>query len=151
MAHIREVCAAIDLFIAPSRTVLQRFRDEFGLPANKLVYLDYGFHRERLQGRSRPPGEPFTFGYIGTHVPAKGVNQLIEAFARLSGQPQLRIWGRSTGAETDSLHALVKDMPEEVQARLSWMGENHHAEIVPHLFNNCDAIVGPSVWREHAP
>lgn len=38
MAHIREVCAAIDLFIAPSRTVLRRFRDEFGLADNKLVY-----------------------------------------------------------------------------------------------------------------
>ncbi len=100
MVHIREVCEAIDLFIAPSRTLLQRFRDEFGLPAHKLVYLDYGFHRERLRGRSRGPGEPFIFGYIGTHVPAKGVNQLLEAFGYLSGQPLLRIWGRPSGAET---------------------------------------------------
>lgn len=151
MVHVREICAAIDLFIAPSRAVLQRFQNEFGLPAHKLVYLDYGFHRERLQGRSRVPGEPFTFGYIGTHVPAKGVNQLIEAFGRLSGQPLLRIWGRPSGAETDSLHALLEVMPEEVQARISWMGEYRNTEIVQQVFNRCDAIVVPSIWLENSP
>ncbi len=56
MIHIREVCTAVDLFIAPSHYLLQRFQDEFGLPAQKLVYLDYGFHRERLG--TRAIGEP---------------------------------------------------------------------------------------------
>lgn len=151
MAHIREVCTAIDLFIAPSRTVLRRFQDDFGLSAQKLVYLDYGFHRERLQGRNRASGEPFTFGYIGTHIPAKGVNQLIEAFGRLSGQPLLRIWGRPSGAETASLQALLKTMPEEVQGRISWMGEYRNTDIVPQVFNHCDAIVVPSIWLENSP
>jgi glycosyltransferase involved in cell wall biosynthesis len=112
MEHIRQVCTMIDLFIAPSRTVLQRFQDDFGLPAHRLVYLDYGFYRDRLLGRSRPSDEPFTFGYIGTHVPAKGVNHLIEAFSTLTGQPLLRIWGRPLGehgnipAMSDHLHDL---------------------------------------------
>jgi glycosyltransferase involved in cell wall biosynthesis len=151
MAHIREVCAAIDLFIAPSHTVLERFRDTFGLPAHKIIYLDYGFHRKRLQGRSRVPGEPFTFGYIGTHVPAKGVHHLIEAFGHLSGQAQLRIWGRPLGAETDSLRALIADLPQEKQAQISWMGEYYNTEIVQQVFNHCDAIVVPSIWMENSP
>ena len=37
-----------------------------------MVYLDYGFARERMAHRQRLSGEPFTFGYIGTHIPAKG-------------------------------------------------------------------------------
>lgn len=151
MAHIREVCAAIDLFIAPSRTLLQRFRDEFGLPESKLVYLDYGFHRERLQGRVRAAGEPFTFAYIGTHVPAKGVHHLLEAFGRLCGQPWLHIWGRPLGAETDSLHALLQTLPTEVQARICWMGEYHNPDIVQQVFNHCDVIVVPSIWLENSP
>ena len=151
MAHIREVCAVIDLFIAPSQTVLSRFREVFGLPAHKLVYINYGFHRERLQGRSRVSGEPFTFGYIGTHIPAKGVHHLIEAFGRLSGQAQLRIWGRHLGPETDSLRALVTEMPLEKQAQISWMGEYQNTEIVQQVFNHCDAIVVPSIWMENAP
>lgn len=151
MAHIREVCAAVDLFIAPSRYLLQRFRDEFGLPAQKLVYLDYGFHRERLGNRHRVTGEPFTFGYIGTHVPAKGVNLLIEAFGCLSGQPLLRIWGGASGVETASLHALAMELPVEVQGRIAWMGEYSNTEIVAQVLNHCDAIVVPSIWVENSP
>ncbi|HEY1354576.1 MAG TPA: glycosyltransferase [Ktedonobacteraceae bacterium] len=151
MAHIREVCAVIDLFIAPSRTLLQRFRQDFGLADHKLVYLDYGFQRERLQGRVRSTGEPFTFAYIGTHVPAKGVHHLLEAFGRLRGQPLLHIWGRPSGAETASLHALLQTMPTEVQSRIRWMGEYHNAEIVAQVFNHCDVIVVPSIWLENSP
>ena len=45
MAHVRQVCDAVDLFLAPARYLLDRFRDDFGIPEDKLVYLDYGFHR----------------------------------------------------------------------------------------------------------
>ena len=79
---------------APAVATRARFRDEFGLPEAKLAYLVYGFDLQRLAGRSRTEGEAFTFGYIGTHIPAKGVHHLIEAFGQVSGQPRLRIWGR---------------------------------------------------------
>ena len=151
MVHIREVCEAVDLFIAPSRYLLQRFRDEFGLSENKLVYLDYGFHLDRLVGRHRSPGEPFTFGYIGTHIPAKGVNHLIEAFGRLSGTALLRIWGRPRGTETEGLQLLVKRLPDKVQERIEWMGEYRNTDIVKDVFNRCDAIVVPSIWVENSP
>lgn len=115
MTHIREVCEDIDLFIAPSRYLLQRYLNEFHLPKEKLVYLDYGFHQDRFQGRIRVPGEPFTFGYIGTHIPSKGINHLIEAFGMLSGNALLRIWGRPLGIETEGLLALVRALPRKVR------------------------------------
>jgi glycosyltransferase involved in cell wall biosynthesis/MoaA/NifB/PqqE/SkfB family radical SAM enzyme len=151
MTHIREVCGAIDLFIAPSRYLLQRFRDEFHLPNEKLVYLDYGFQHQRFQGRNRVPGEPFTFGYIGTHIPAKGINHLIEAFRMLSENALLRIWGRPLGVETEGLLALVRTWPRKVQDRIEWMGEYQNQDIVRDVFNRCDAIVVPSIWVENAP
>ena len=86
MAHVRQACDAVDVFIAPAMYLLRRFRDEFGLPAGKLVYLDYGFHLDHLQGRKRTEGEPFTFGYIGTHIPAKGVDHLVRAFGAPGGR-----------------------------------------------------------------
>ena len=76
MHHVREMTELVDLFIAPARYLHNRFRDAFGLPERKLVYLDYGFARERMVGRNRVAGEPFTFGYIGTHIPAKGIHDL---------------------------------------------------------------------------
>ena len=91
MAHMRQMVELVDVFIAPAKYLLARYRDDFGLPASKLIYLDYGFDRARLQGRARAQDEPFTFGYIGTHIPAKGIHQLIEAFGLLGGAPRLRM------------------------------------------------------------
>ncbi len=151
MAHVREVSAAVDVFIAPAMYLLRRFRDEFGIPEEKLVYLDYGFHLDRMAGRERAPGKPFTFGYIGTHIPAKGVDRLIQAFGRLSGNSRLRIWGRDRGIETQGLKELARDLPGTAGERVEWMGEYRNQDIVPDVFNRCDAIVVPSIWAENSP
>ena len=151
MAHIREVCDAVDIFVAPAIYLLKRFRDEFGIPEGKLVYLDYGFHLDRLAGRERAKGEPFTFGYIGTHIPAKGVDHLIKAFGDLTNDSMLRIWGRDRGVETDGLKALAEDLPGTARSRVAWMGEYENREIVSEVFNRCDAIVVPSIWAENSP
>ena len=48
MRHVREMTELVDCFIAPARYLLDRYRDGFGLPASKLVHLDYGFDLARL-------------------------------------------------------------------------------------------------------
>jgi glycosyltransferase involved in cell wall biosynthesis len=151
MDHIHQVCEAVNVFIAPSRYLLQRFRDEFGLPEDKLIYLDYGFDRTRLEGRSWTPGELFTFGYIGTHIPAKGINHLLEAFGHLPGEARLRIWGRPRGTETESLKILARQLPADAGERVEWMGEYRNEDIVQEVFNRCDAVVVPSIWVENSP
>ena len=151
MAHIREVCGAVDAFIAPAKYLLRRFRDDFGIPADKLRYLDYGFHRERMSGRRRREGEPFTFGYIGTHIPAKGVDLLIKAFGETAGDARLRIWGRHRGADTEGLMALAAALPNGAGARVEWMSEYRNEDIASDVFDRCDAIVVPSIWAENSP
>ena len=151
MAHVQGVCHAVDVFIAPAMYLLQRFRDEFGIPGEKLVYLDYGFHLERMGGRKRSGGEPFTFGYIGTHIPAKGVDHLIQAFGKLTGECRLRIWGRDRGVETQGLKTLARGLPGTAGERVEWMDEYRNQDIVPDVFNRCDAIVVPSIWAENSP
>ena len=151
MAHIRDLCDAVDIFVAPSQYLLERFRDDFGLPEQKLIYLDYGFHLGRLKGKERVKGDPFTFGYIGTHIPAKGVDHLIKAFGGVSGDSRLRIWGRDRGAETEGLKELASGLPGSAGKRIEWMGEYSNPEIVPEVFNRCDAIVVPSIWAENSP
>ena len=95
--------------------------------------------------------EPFTFGYIGTHIPAKGVNHLIESFGSVPGSPRLRIWGRDRGAETEGLKALARSLPDSAGSRIEWMGEYRNQDIVADVFNRCDAIVVPSIWAENSP
>ena len=151
MRHVRQMSELVDLFIAPAKYLNDRYRDAFGLPESKLVYLDYGFARERIRERQRSPGEPFTFGYIGTHIPAKGIHDLIRAFGRLDGDARLRIWGRPRGQDTDALKGIAATLPRGVAQRVEWLSEYKNKEIVADVFNHCDAIVVPSVWVENSP
>ena len=151
MAHVRKMVERVDLFIAPARYLYDRYHQQFGIPEEKLVLLDYGFSLERLQGRQRTPDEPFTFGYIGTHIPAKGIHHLIEAFGQLQGAPQLRIWGKPRGQDTESLKALAAFLPQGAANRVEWLPEYRNQQIVPDVFNRVDAIVVPSIWVENSP
>jgi glycosyltransferase involved in cell wall biosynthesis len=141
-AAVRAAMKQVDVFIAPSRHMRDRFVVDGGVPRERMVLLgkqtagacfcdtraltsqllphaDYGFDRDRLDGRTRTPsGEPFTFGFIGRHVPAKGVDQLITAFRGVSGDARLRIWGRPEGQLTAALRALAGN-----DARVEWRSE----------------------------
>lgn len=151
MQHVREIAEMVDVFVAPARYLKERYHKAFGLPERKMVYLDYGFPHDRLMGRSRTPNEPFTFGYIGTHIPAKGIHDLIQAFGRVHGDAKLRIWGRPCGQETESLKKITKTLSSDVQARIEWCTEYKNQEIVRDVFDQCDAIVVPSIWVENSP
>jgi len=151
MAHMREMTELVDLFIAPARYLLDRYRRDFGLPARKLTYLDYGFDLTRLQGRRRVDGDPFTFGYIGTHIAAKGVHDLLGAFGSVSGDARLRIWGRHRGQETEALRAIARALPGGAADRVEWLPEYRNQDIVRDVFDRVDAIVVPSVWVENSP
>lgn len=151
MQHSRDMTRLVDIFIAPARYLLNRYRDEFGIPERKLVYIDYGFDLSRLGRRERTQNEPFTFGYIGTHRPAKGIHNLIQAFSQLNGKPVLRIWGRPLDQETKSLKTFSQGLPGGASVRVEWFPEYRNQEIVQDVFNRVDAIVVPSVWVENSP
>ncbi|MGK3963922.1 glycosyltransferase [Sorangium sp. So ce1667] len=151
MRHIREMTDLVDVFVAPARYLERRYRQAFGLPERKLVYLDYGFDLSRLGGRARAPGEPFTFGYIGTHIPAKGIHQLLEAFGQVRGDARLRIWGRPRGQDTEALRAIAQGLPGDAAARVEWLPEYRNQDIVRDVFDRVDCIVVPSIWVENSP
>ena len=151
MRHVREMTAHVDLFIAPAKYLLERYRDAFGLPEHKLVYLDYGFDLARLCSRARRQGEPFTFGYIGTHIPAKGIHDLIAAFGDVTGDSVLRIWGRPRGQDTEALQSIARELLGEKAERVEWLPEYRNQDIVREVFDTVDAIVVPSVWVENSP
>ncbi|MEM4271166.1 MAG: glycosyltransferase [Candidatus Pacearchaeota archaeon] len=82
MQETKTIVDKVNLFIAPSKYLMDRFINEFGVSKEKIIYLDYGFPLNYLYPPQQTP-QVFTFGYIGTHIPAKGVNLLIEAFIDL--------------------------------------------------------------------
>jgi len=151
MRHVRDIAELVDVFVAPSDYLLRRFRDEYGLPAAKLLHMDYGFDVARLEGRTPMSGAPFTFGYIGTHIPAKGVQLLLEAFGSMDTNARLRIWGRPRGQETEALRALADRLPGGAGQRVEWLPEYENEYIVRDVLDRVDAVVVPSIWVENSP
>ena len=148
MAETRSVIDKADVLIAPSRYLKDRFVNGFNVPASKIRYLDYGFPTHYLQPPpSRPTKEHFTFGYIGTHIPSKGIYLLIEAFGKLNSNARLLIWGTK---DSQSTRALVK-RAEAACLSIEFKGGYSNKDIVQEVFSQVDCIVVPSIWSENSP
>lgn len=152
MNNAKKAVKQVDQFVAPSRTVIEYFKSYFPEAQSRISYLDYGFDLRRLSGRKRKvENGPFVFGYIGTHIPGKGIDYLIKAFGAIKGKALLRIWGRTKGEYTPYLKKLGLDILHDSQSKIEWMGEFDSERIVEQVFNNVDAIVVPSIWLENSP
>jgi glycosyltransferase involved in cell wall biosynthesis len=112
------------------------------------MYLDYGFPTHYLQPIAKSKKEDlFVFGYIGTHIPAKGVNLLIEAFRKIEGNAKLKIWGWKDAQSQKALLEMTKSSDNPIEFCGGYINENL-ADVV---FSQVDAIVVPSIWGENSP
>lgn len=147
MEIFRKLRDKINLFHAPSKYLMNRYISDFGIPKEKIFYLDYGFPTHYLQPEKYFNSEEFTFGYIGTHIPAKGINQLIEAFKQVKGKTRLKIYGREQGQNTIAL----KNKANECRNPIDFCGEYINQNLAKTVFNKVHCIVVPSIWGENSP
>ena len=147
MNAVKQICEKISLFIAPSKYLKNRFVNDFGLAENKIIYLDYGFPTHYLKPDIPKTNGIYTFGYIGTHIPAKGINLLIEAFKQVKGKTKLKIFGREQGQNTKQLKEIAISSVNEIE----FCGEYINHNLATTVFNNVNCIVVPSIWTENSP
>jgi len=148
MAETRQIVDKVDLFIAPSKYLMNRFVRDFNIPQDKIIYLDYGFPLHYLRPVSKEKKEqPYTFGYIGTHIPSKGINLMIEAFKKIPALSALRIWGSKDDQSTKALKQLAEGSINSVSFEGPYVNKNLASEV----FNKVDCIVVPSIWGENSP
>lgn len=147
MTETKAIINKVDLFIAPSNYLRERFINDFGVPENKIIYLDYGFPTEYLTQTKSKEKKNYTFAYIGTHIPAKGVNILIEAFKQIEEPAMLNIFGRPNGQSTNALKALAKTSKNNIE----FSGEYINHNLANDVFSKVDCIVVPSIWGENSP
>jgi len=147
MNAMKRICKKIDLFMAPSRYLKKRFVSDFVIPHEKIMYLDYGFPTQYLLPVEPKTNGVFTYGYIGTHIPAKGINLLIEAFSKLKGKAKLKIFGREQGQNTKALKEMAKKTNNEIE----FCGEYINQNLATTVFNHINCIVVPSIWTENSP
>ena len=148
MIETKSIIEKVNLFIAPSNYLRQRFINEFSIPDEKIVYLDYGFPTEYLtQTEKSSEKKNFTFGYIGTHIPAKGLNILIEAFKKIEANASLKIYGRHNGQSTNALKLIASSSKNTIE----FEGEYINHNLANDVFSKVDCIVVPSIWGENSP
>ena len=148
MLETKTIIEKVDLFIAPSQYLRNRFINEFNVAQNKIIFLDYGFPVEYLTPTLKSKHEEsYTFGYIGTHIPAKGINLLINAFNKLKGNAKLCIWGRKNEQSTREL----MHMAEGAQLPVEFKGPYVNKNLGDEVFSHVDCIVVPSIWSENSP
>ncbi|WP_066631086.1 glycosyltransferase [Labilibacter marinus] len=147
MRITKEVIDKVDCFHAPSKYLMNRFIDDFDVPKEKIFYLDYGFPTHYLKPEIHSDSDTFTFGYIGTHIAAKGVNLLIEAFKGIEGKAKLKIFGRELGQSTKALKKLSSECSNPVE----FCGEYINHNLAKDVFSKVHAIVVPSIWGENSP
>lgn len=148
MIETKAIINKVNVFIAPSQYLRNRFIKEFSVPENKIIYLDYGFPTEYLTPTEKSKEHTnFTFGYIGTLIPAKGVNQLIEAFCKIDDSANLKIFGRQNGQSTEALKLLASKSKNKIE----FAGEYINHNLANDVFSKVDCIVVPSIWVENSP
>lgn len=142
--HMRRVLDAVDLFLAPSRTV-ESFILEQGAPRQKVVFSPYGFDRRHYLPRPACETQPpLRFGFLGRVIPVKGVGPLLRAFRTVAGPCELHVHGT-----VDGQARFLEDLAGG-DSRVVFHG-GYDNDVVPQLLARLDAVVVPSLWRENAP
>ena len=145
---IYQAFAQVDRFIAPSASHRERLA-EAGIKAEKVAVLPYGLDLRALESvPRRPAGAPVRrFGYLGTLIPSKGVEDLIKAFKQMQTPGcSLHFHG-----EAVPYHGLVdydRRLAEMARAaEISFYGP-YQPEEMGRVLAELDAVVMPSRWYE---
>ncbi len=133
----------IDLFIAPSRFLRNTYIN-YGIPEDKIIYMDYGFDKQIINGVKKQPNGKIRFGFLGRIIPVKGLAQLIEAFNNVDhSKSELNIYGKMPSSSIYLKNRCKNNA-------IHFMGGYHYKEISK-ILSNIDILVVPSIWYENSP
>jgi glycosyltransferase involved in cell wall biosynthesis len=141
----------VDLFVAPSETLLERFV-EWGLPRERILLEDYGRLRQAASGRDGPRAAPHaTFGIFGQLTPYKGIDVALRAMRALEGHPaRLRVHGANLDLQEHGFRDEIAGLLESAGENVRSIGP-YRAERVGVLMSEVDWVLVPSTWWENSP
>lgn len=147
-AVLRRVLKNIQLFLAPSHFLMQRYL-AWGLPVERLRYLENGINLTRIQSlpwQFSPDGK-VRFTYLGALAWQKGVHVLIEAFNALRKEvAELHIFGDPR---------VFPDYAARLKRLARHPGIRFRGPLEPHRVGEAlagsNVVVVPSLWFENSP
>jgi glycosyltransferase involved in cell wall biosynthesis len=140
---------AVDAILSHSRFLIDVFK-EGGIDTGGFFHCRNGFDYEKCHFRKsgRDKADPINFGFIGTVLPHKGVEVLIDAFKEVaSGNIRLKIYGGHFGEV--EYHSRIAQKAEE-DKRIEFCG-TYDFNSLSHVLEGIDVVVVPSLWYENAP
>jgi glycosyltransferase involved in cell wall biosynthesis len=151
---IQSHLSLVDLFLAPSRFLLERYAD-WGVPLAKLRFEEYGRLPSPPALTSEEDRPRNRFGYFGQLVPFKGVHVLLRAMhllGREASSPRARLWvhGANLDLQPGDYQNEFTALLEGVKDSVTVVGRYSHAEL-PRLMARIDWVVVPSLWSENSP
>ncbi|HEY3553426.1 MAG TPA: glycosyltransferase family 4 protein, partial [Solirubrobacterales bacterium] len=144
---IRAALGLVDLFVAPSETLRERYI-EWGIPRERILLEDYG--RTLPSVATERPAPHDTLGIFGQVNPYKGFDVLLQAMAALGPQaPKLRVHGANLDLQEhnfrDEIGALLAATPNVTDVG------PYPPERAGEMMAAVDWVVVPSVWWENSP
>lgn len=141
----------VDLFISPSRYLLNRFID-CGIPRDKTTIINYGIDLSRFKKIKKVRSEKVRFGYIGQIVGHKGIENLLRSVSLLSEEEKERMSLILVGSGEKTFVEYAKNLTKELglSGIAAFYGKVDNNK-VPELYRNIDILIVPSIWPENSP
>lgn len=145
--HTRRIFEDVDLFLAPSKFLLDRLI-ACGLPPGKSEHVRYGIRQMKISGRKSNSTGKIRFGYIGAFHAQKGIEVLLKAFEGLGDRASLHVRGSSFGGPVAESYwkRITQNPPEGFH-----FGGAYRNEDLEQILSEVDIVVVPSLWYENSP
>lgn len=153
--YVRTMFGNVDRFVSPSQFLKSRYV-EWGLDDHRIDVIENGLpDAERLPPRPVDAGEGRSrFAYFGQINPYKGVDLILEAFARLPRSERkrmsLRVFGTGLTAQTPEFQDKIRRLLAKTSDCVSYHGAYEPWEL-PTLMRDIDWVVVGSIWWENSP
>ena len=152
---IRAHLDLVDLFVAPSKFLLERYV-QWGIPREKIVFEENGSTAARplptKQEQEKATPRP-RLGFFGQLTQYKGAHVLLEAMRRLADEGidvELALHGSNLELQTQGYRHELELLLAETEGNVHMLGA-YTREQLPGLMANVDWVVVPSIWWENSP
>lgn len=144
---VRRAFRKVDLFVAPSRFLRDRYVENGFVAPERIVHSDYGFDTSGYRAVPHRPADELRVGFFGTIGEWKGVHVLVEAFDHL---PETGVSCKIFGdlAFLPEYVARLRERRRSLAVRFLGRFENAR---VPEVLSELDVLVVPSLWYENSP
>lgn len=149
LEHMRQVCADVTHFLAPSRFMRDRFV-QFGLSPGKITVAENGVDHTPFRRIRRTSAPRLRLGFLGSLMASKAPHVILDAVERLpAGAVSVDLYGAHAAYHTDDSY---RQRLEPLLARDGVRARGAIArEHVADALSAIDVLVVPSIWPENSP